>query len=47
MVQRVKEIGLTVYQTDYSDISDDSKCITPQAAFQHYHGWLGPVCGPL
>ena len=38
---------LAPYQTDYSNIPDDSNCLSTAAAFQHYRGWLGPVCGPL
>ena len=39
------EIGLTVYQTNYSDFDDDAACLKPEQMVEKYHGFLGPRCG--
>lgn len=46
MMGRLNEIGLGVYQTNYSNVPD-STCITPEQMVQHWSGFLGPRCGQL
>jgi hypothetical protein len=37
--------GLTVFQTNYSDVNDDADCISVAAMLVKYDGFLGPRCG--
>lgn len=45
LLARQQEIGLTVFQTNYSDVNDDADCITIAEMTAKYHGFLGPRCG--
>lgn len=45
LIARQQEIGLSVFQTNYSDVDDDSDCITIAEMTAKYHGFLGPRCG--
>lgn len=45
LLERQSEIGLTVYQTNYSDFDDDAGCLTPVDMVTKYSGFLGPRCG--
>jgi hypothetical protein len=45
MIDRLMEIGLTQFQTNYTDFPDDSACITEPQMLQKYKGFLGPRCG--
>ena len=45
LVARQQAIGLTVHQTNYSDVDDDAKCIPVQEMLRRYDGFLGPRCG--
>eukprot|EP01062_Namystynia_karyoxenos_P038921 TRINITY_DN2828_c0_g2_i1.p1 TRINITY_DN2828_c0_g2~~TRINITY_DN2828_c0_g2_i1.p1 ORF type:complete len:522 (+),score=133.72 TRINITY_DN2828_c0_g2_i1:101-1666(+) len=41
---RMLDIGLTVWQTNHTDVEDDAKCLTPQEMKQQYRGFLAPPC---
>lgn len=43
MIERIQQIGLSVYQTAYSDVPD-SICINDTQILAKYHGFLGPRC---
>jgi hypothetical protein len=45
MIDRLMEIGLTQFQTNYTDFPVDSTCITEPQMLQKYKGFLGPRCG--
>jgi len=45
MVARQQEIGLGVYQTNYSDVDSDADCISISDMVDKYGGFLGPRCG--
>ena len=36
LIRRQQEIGLTVYQTNYSDFDDDAACITKEEMMEKY-----------
>eukprot|EP00035_Acanthoeca_spectabilis_P026572 m.463235 g.463235 ORF g.463235 m.463235 type:complete len:540 (+) comp22965_c0_seq1:16-1635(+) len=44
LLERQAEIGLTVHQTNYSDV-EDADCISEPEMVEKYHGFLGPRCG--
>ena len=45
LLARQAEIGLSVFQTNHSDIEDDASCITVAQMDAKYRGFLGPRCG--
>ena len=45
LLSRQAEIGLEVYQTNYSDVDDDASCLSIPNMTQKYSGFLGPRCG--
>ena len=45
LLARQAEIGLSVFQTNHSDIEDDTSCITVAQMDAKYRGFLGPRCG--
>jgi hypothetical protein len=42
MLARLQTLGAGVYQTNYTGGFDN--CMTREAAFQYYRGFLGPEC---
>ena len=45
LIARQQAIGLTVHQTNFSDVDDPSDCITLPQMLAKYDGFLGPRCG--
>ena len=45
LIARQQQIGLTVHQTNYSDVDDDARCISVPQMLERYSGFLGPRCG--
>ena len=45
LVQRQGEIGLSVFQTNHSDVDDDADCLSIPDMDNLYRGFLGPRCG--
>lgn len=42
LLERQQEIGLSVFQTNHSDVDDESDCITIAQMNEKYSGFLGP-----
>lgn len=42
LLSKLHAYGNTVYQTNFSGGFDN--CMSRQAAYQHYRGFLGPEC---